>query len=102
MRFGFTGTQSGMTDHQKARLVIVLTDLMNGVLGTLAPQFHHGDCIGADAEAAAIAKTHGFWIVGWPCTITNKRAYFNSHDTHLPMEPLKRNHAIVNITERLI
>jgi len=37
-RFGFTGTQHGMTDAQK----IALRGFLDGGTG----EFHHGDCVG--------------------------------------------------------
>jgi hypothetical protein len=102
MKFGFTGTQAGMTAHQKARLVTVLTYFTEGSASELAPQLHHGDCIGADWEAASIAKAMGFWIVAWPPTNSAKRGYFKSHDIHIPAPYLVRNQSIVKVTERLI
>ena len=101
MKIGFTGTQQGMTAHQKARLVSVLTWLWPDSDETVW-QFHHGDCVGADFEAASIAKQLGFWIVAWPPEITTKRAYFASHDIHDAAPYLQRNHDIVDATERLI
>ncbi len=80
----------------------MLTDFVRGDASELAPQFHMGLCIGSDVEAAAIARVLGFWITGWPCTITSKRAYFRCDDEHIPAPPLERNHSIVNVTERLI
>lgn len=44
MKLGFTGTQSGMNEFQKKELIKVF-DLKQPV------EFHHGDCIGSDAEA---------------------------------------------------
>ena len=56
---GFTGTQNGMTDVQKAHV--------RGWLYSLrATEFHHGDCIRADAEAHAIATRMGINIVAHP------------------------------------
>lgn len=43
MKIGFTGTRHGMTNQQKNqffKIIINLNDLK---------EFHHGDCIGADA-----------------------------------------------------
>jgi hypothetical protein len=101
MKIGFTGTQRGMTAHQKARLVTILTALWPEA-DELKWEFHHGDCVGADFEAATIAKQLGFWIVGWPPEIATKRAYFKSDETHDPAPYLERNRFIVNATERLI
>lgn len=106
MKIGFTGTQKGMTNHQKARLVTVLTALFPDGAGAndryIASQFHHGDCIGADWEAASIARTFGFWIVGWPPTDPSKRGWFTSDNEHIPAPYLERNRSIVDATERLI
>lgn len=96
---GFTGTQSGMTAYQKVGVL----KLLHGYFQEQPePRFHHGDCIGADEEAAELARKVGFYIVGWPCTITAKRAHFPSDASHIPSEPLVRNRAIVLISGVLI
>ena len=47
-------------------------------------EFHHGDCVGADAQAAAIARSLGYRIVAHPGFDSNgrsdKRAYFEGND----------------------
>ena len=52
---GFTGTQEGMSEKQRSSLRQVLADFF----ADGARVFRHGDCIGADAQAHAIAKATG-------------------------------------------
>ena len=59
---GFTGTQQGMTLRQKQQLNEILRDLYDK--GNR--WFHHGDCIGADAEAHDIATAIGYHILVHP------------------------------------
>jgi hypothetical protein len=50
MKIGFRGTREGMTDWQKRSL--------RQVLAAYQPdEFHHGDFVGADAEAHGIVKS---------------------------------------------
>jgi len=50
MKVGFTGTQAGLTPKQKLELRSLLMDYRDDIT-----EFHHGDCIGADADAHEIA-----------------------------------------------
>lgn len=95
MNVGFTGTQRGMTPAQY--------DTVWGLLCYRAPgDFHHGDCIGADAQAAHLAKHAGMRIICHPPDNDSKRA-FVSADVTWPAAPyLDRNKAIVNRSEELI
>lgn len=95
-RFGFTGTQQGMTDAQKARL----REFLIGGSG----EFHHGDCIGADSEAHDIADECGYAIILHPPTNYSKRAW-RDVPMHMmkPEKPyLDRNKDIVLATVSLI
>lgn len=94
MKVGFTGTQRGMSAAQRAELRAQLVG---------ATELHHGDCIGADAEAHAIAQSLGIRIVIHPPEISAKRAFCKGAAvTYLPLPYLERNRHIVNLTARLI
>ncbi len=53
---GFTGTQDGMTRKQRW----AFSQLMHGHEGDM---FHHGDCIGADADAHKRARREGMRVM---------------------------------------
>ena len=89
---GFTGTRKGMSPHQKW----VLSQY-------LAPddEFHHGDCVGADAEAHDMAARLGCRIVIHPCTLRAQRAFKKGDTVFPPLPPLERNKIIVDQCEVL-
>ncbi len=100
---GFTGTRRGMTVRQK-----------DGVQACLAfaflpgAEFHHGDCVGADAEAAAIAKDIGYTVIAHPGFGMGpgddavKRAYSEYNDRTLrPETYMKRNQDIVDAADEM-
>lgn len=98
MRVGFTGTRKGMTEKQKDSFKRLAKQLR--VLS-----FHHGDCIGADAEAHdIITATHPplCRIYIYPSVFNYLRAYRKGHYIYDPAEPLKRNRQIVDNTDCLI
>lgn len=93
---GFTGTQEGMTEQQKDTLRLIFE---------VSPpdEFHHGDCIGADAEAHQIAREHGIPIVIHPPTDSRKRAFCEGAiRVEDPLPYMERNQAIVDATDELI
>ncbi len=94
-KVGFTGTQTGMTRKQ----LEMVAQLVVTIEGT---EFHHGDCIGADFEAAGLAKSAGYKIMSHPPENSSKRAYFNSDEEYGTLPYIKRNHVIVDETEILI
>jgi hypothetical protein len=98
MIVGFTGTQRGMTDAQKVHLAILLTGFGRG------GEFHHGDCIGADAEAHDIADQCGYSVILHPPSNPSKRAWREvpQHMMRREFPYLTRNHNIVNAVEWLI
>jgi hypothetical protein len=97
MKIGFTGTQQGMTGIQAFLLKCELVYTANC-------EFHHGDCVGADAHAHAIASAHAFKVVIHPPIKCNKRAWCKGANvTVLPTKDyIARNHDIVDATDMLI
>lgn len=97
MIVGFTGTSDGMTLLQKTYLV--------SALANLGPEeFHHGDCVGADAEAHDIVRKE--WprckIVIHPPENDYKRAFKAGDEILEPRPYLVRNKAIVARCEELV
>lgn len=104
VRFGFTGTQKGMTLIQtKYFRREFLRQRENLQWKQPEFEFHHGDCIGADEQAHNLLLDYlgvaqdQIWI--HPCTITNKRAYCKSKHILDPKPPLERNDDIVHVSE---
>jgi len=95
VRIGFTGTRRGMTEAQRTTLEAVLAKLR-------ATEFHHGDCIGADAEAHDVAVAMGCEIVIHPPITEAERAWKVAPRIHAPKPYLVRNRDIVRDTEMLI
>ena len=101
---GFTGTQLEMTVYQ----IFVLGILFN----IFRPiEFHHGDCIGADADAHEVAeffknyfnlKNFNLKIVIHPSNINSKRAFKNGDRILKSLNPLQRNKNIVYISNIVV
>jgi len=98
-RVGFTGTRHGMTPIQKLVLQTLLQEQFKG--GAIQPVFHHGDCVGADAEAAAIALDIGYKLECHPPLSNSHRAYVVSSVYHPPRPYLDRDRDIVVASEVL-
>ena len=104
MKVGFTGTQHGMSPRQHRKLAAIRR-------GLDVSEFHHGDCIGSDAEAHVIAQSLGIRVVVHPPEIDAKRAFVvlsrgtaqrHADDIRVPRPYLKRNHDIVSACKLLI
>lgn len=65
---GMTGARDGMTEAQKERFASGLNYLQ-------ATELHHGDCVGADADAHDLAKLEGLRIIVHPPADPTLRAY---------------------------
>jgi hypothetical protein len=95
MIVGFTGTQRGMNAAQWNTLWRLLVPRAPG-------DFHEGDCIGADEQAAKGARLAGFRIIGHPPINSSKRAFFPADEDWPPAEYLVRNKTIVNRSQEMI
>ena len=98
MKLGITGTRMGMNEHQFNLVQDFL--IKNYCEGA---EFHHGDCVGVDAEAALVAKEIGYTIVGHPGPGEDGlRAFVECDQSKEPQSHFKRNRTIVDETELLI
>ncbi len=99
MIIGFTGARKGMTDGQCTYLEKVLEDLE-------CTEFHHGDCVGADSQAAYLVRSMGnIKIVCHPPTIDTNRAFVPLRPMDRSLRPkayLERNHDIVDACDHLM
>lgn len=94
MKVGFTGTRHALTTAQ-----------LSGMRALLTPwdgEFHHGDCIGADAAAHELAVELGFEIVQHPPLNPSLRAWSVGGSILEPRPYLPRNHDIVDACEVLL
>lgn len=90
----FTGTQAGWTPQQSR--------VFREVFTALAPYwFHHGDCIGADAQAhdAVSIIASSTCIYTHPCNIFGKRAFRMGVACAAPLPPLDRNRVMIDHVE---
>ena len=98
MIIGITGTREGMTEHQFALVQDFLT--LHFVEGA---EFHHGDCVGVDAEAAILAKEIGYKIVSHPGpSADGLRAFVECDESREPASHFKRNRTIVDACDMLL
>ena len=96
---GFTGTRHGMTTEQEVSVRLLLEDLNPGLRGAL----HHGDCVGADAEAHRIAVDLGITTMIHPPSDTRLRAYCRGGQFTFMAEPYtQRNRSIVEHSDVMI
>lgn len=104
MRVGFTGTRQGMTDAQRKTFD-------REVCAIPMTEFHHGDCVGADDDAANVLgeiRQSGdpgppFKIISHPPINETLRAFNQHADEVLPAKHyMERNFAIVAATDVLI
>ncbi len=99
MIVGFTGTRAGLTHGQDVVLWSWLSRL-HAELG--ADTLHHGDCIGADLEAAKMARQIGYRVIAHPPDKPKLRAFHRSDEIRREAPYLVRDRAIVDACDLLI
>lgn len=98
MKIGITGTREGMTEHQFKMIKQYLE--LHYQPGA---EFHHGDCVGVDAEAALLAREIGYKIVGHPGPNNDVlRANVQCDEIREPQNHFKRNRTIVDTCDVLL
>jgi len=97
MRVGFTGTREGMSQQQKEQFVVKLYELN-------PTEFHHGDCIGADADAHDIVREFfpDVKVVIHPPSKTTTQAFKKGDESRVPAPYIMRDKDIVDETVHLI
>jgi hypothetical protein len=97
MKMGFTGTRKGMSDWQKKRLRQWLRDFR-------PDEFHHGDCVGADAQAHKLVREvlPDCKVVIHPGDMPRLRANCKGDIILAPLQPLHRNRLIVAAVDEMV
>jgi hypothetical protein len=101
---GFTGTSKGASPAQ----LVELEEKLKALFADGFDEFHHGLCIGADEQAAIIAKRLGFRVIahpGLPKDPTNMmyRSDFAGNDEMRDPKPfIARDQDIVNEVEHML
>lgn len=101
---GFTGTSAGADPGQLRQLEERLAQLRQAGFD----EFHHGLCVGADEQAAAIAKRLGFRVVAHPGLAQDPanleyRSAYSGNDAVFEAKPFAhRDRDIVDAAERVI
>lgn len=97
LHVGFTGTRLGMTDLQK----IAVREHFDNNKSIV--YLHHGDCLGADAEAHLEAVYFGIKVIIHPPENSRHRAFCtNVAIVEITAPYLSRNHKIVDASTYLV
>jgi hypothetical protein len=107
-KVGFTGTSKGASKDQLAELEAKLKKILDEHPDHIV-ELHHGACIGADEQAARIAKSLGYRVVAHPGYIKRNpkerlfRSEWGENDEVRGEKPfVDRDRDIVDETERML
>ena len=105
IRIGYSGPRDGMTRPQMLAVyhhlahVLLVNDNDPDVEGI---EFHHGDCLGGDAEAHVIATVLGCRTVAHPPLSSRYRAFCKADEIREPLDYLARDWNIAYETAELL
>ena len=106
IKYGFTGTRSGLNEKQKEQIILLLKSNINQGYWI---EVHHGDCVGADSDFHHICENlsnqfdqNKIKIYIHPPSDSKLRAFCNCDNILNPKTYLQRNKDIVNQTDILI
>lgn len=102
IHIGFTGTRHGMTPQQMAIVSYVIGRIVVAHVGRVPFTAHHGDCVGADAQFHDLCRQRDFRVVSHPPTDQTHRAHKVVDESWPPAPYLRRNRAIVNVSQFMI
>lgn len=97
MKIGVTGTQHGWSEAQRTAFELIIAQLE-------ITEFHHGDCVGVDEQAAnAVRRRFGLnTLHTHPPEESRKRAFISGGIIYPKKPYLMRNNDIVSASELLI
>jgi hypothetical protein len=96
---GFAGTRKGMNQKQCQDFILLVKRLVGSSADVT---LHHGDCVGADAQAHDIACGLGCRIEIHPPSNPWRRAWCEAEVIYPPLPYLERNQAIVDQADMLV
>ena len=109
MKIGVTGTRSGMTEFQKTKVkkfiaykAIIQDGFAFDKKYDPILEFHHGDCVGVDVEAAEMASEFDYRIICHPPVKDDLRAFYPYDEIRPADTYFARNRNIVNAVDFLI
>lgn len=97
-KIGVTGTRNGANGNQLVKIHVLLQ--MCKLSG--AEEFHHGDCVGVDAQIAVLAGDLGYRVICHPPAKEDLRAFVPSAEYRRPASYFARNRQIVDECDMLI
>ncbi len=105
LHIGVTGSRTGCSREQEAQLASCLRALaLSAKALGIRCHLHHGDCVGVDQIAHALAKQSGNpWVVHVHPPIPERfRAFTKGDVNYNPRGYLDRNHDIVDVVDVLL
>ena len=104
-KIGITGTRSGMNDEQIESFcerMKTMYDISCERARNISLEFHHGDCVGVDVQAAEVARVMGIHTVCHPPVDERLRAHHNSDVILEQKTHFARNRDIVDSVQLLL